>query len=89
MISKEERAEISRLGGLAAHRSGRVYEWSSEAAKAAGRKGGLKSAGRGSEYMAEIGRKGGLKVASIPGHMSEMGRKGGLSAQAKKRTIGV
>jgi general stress protein YciG len=41
-----DRAEVSRLaqrGGVAAHRAGTAHEFSSDEARAAGRKGGLAS----------------------------------------------
>lgn len=41
-LSKEERSLISSKGGRAAHRKGTAHEWTSEEAKAAGRKGGSK-----------------------------------------------
>jgi uncharacterized protein len=44
-----DRAEVRRLarkGGLAAHRAGTAHEFTSEEARAAGRKGGLATKGR-------------------------------------------
>lgn len=41
MDPKRQR-EIASMGGKAAHKSGKAYEWNPEQAKAAGRKGGLK-----------------------------------------------
>lgn len=50
--------EAARLGGKKAHALGRGHQWTSEEAKAAGRKGGLAiSADRA--YMARIGKIGG------------------------------
>lgn len=40
-----KRVEIARKGGIAAHKKGTAHEWTSEEAKAAGRKGGLASKG--------------------------------------------
>lgn len=34
--------EIASMGGIAAHKSGKAHKFTSEEAKAAGRKGGLK-----------------------------------------------
>lgn len=39
-MTKEQRARIASLGGKKAHELGRAYEWTSEAAQRAGRKGG-------------------------------------------------
>lgn len=44
MDPKRQR-ELASMGGKAAHRKGTAHEWTSEEAKAAGRKGGLKSRG--------------------------------------------
>lgn len=40
VIDPERRKEISSKGGKAAHAAGVAYRWSSEDAKAAGKKGG-------------------------------------------------
>lgn len=57
-LSPEQRAEIARRGGLAAHASGHAHEFDSREARLAGHKGGeAVSANR--QHMAEIGRKGG------------------------------
>jgi general stress protein YciG len=37
----EQVRELSRLGGLAAHRAGKAHEFTREEARAAGRKGGM------------------------------------------------
>lgn len=39
-MNPREQVEIARKGGVAAHRSGRAHEWTSEEAREAGRKGG-------------------------------------------------
>jgi general stress protein YciG len=39
-ISPERRAEISRMGGIAAHEAGTAHEFTTEEARAAGKKGG-------------------------------------------------
>lgn len=47
MTVKKQR-EIASKGGIAAHKSGKAHEWSSEEAKEAGRKGGrISRGGRG------------------------------------------
>jgi hypothetical protein len=39
-MSSEKKREIARKGGKAAHAQGTAHRWTSEEAKAAGRKGG-------------------------------------------------
>lgn len=41
LMSPEKVAAISSAGGRAAHAKGTAHEWNSDAARAAGRKGGL------------------------------------------------
>ncbi len=41
VIAAEQRKEISRRGGKASHVAGTAHEWTTEEAKAAGRKGGI------------------------------------------------
>lgn len=55
--------EIASAGGKAAHEHGRAHEWTSEEARAAGRKGGS-TVSQNREHMAEIGRRGGLARAN-------------------------
>jgi general stress protein YciG len=50
--------EIASKGGKAAHRQGVAHEWSSDEARAAGRKGG-EAVSRNKDHMSEIGRRGG------------------------------
>lgn len=45
-MSPEKRREIASRGGKAAHEQGRGHEWDSEAARAAGRKGGRARRGK-------------------------------------------
>ena len=55
--------EIARKGGRAAHEKGKAHEFTSDEARAAGRKGGEKvSVNR--RHMAEIGRRGGRSSAA-------------------------
>lgn len=61
-LSPERHREIARLGGCAAHAQGVAHEFSSEEAKAAGKKGGLVT-GSDVGHMAEIGRRGGKQRA--------------------------
>ncbi len=58
-IPAEKRRAIASAGGKAAHAQGVAHEFTSEEAKAAGRKGGATTS-RNREHMAEIGRRGGL-----------------------------
>ena len=50
--------EIASKGGRAAHEKGTAHEFTSEEARAAGRKGG-ESVSQDRGHMAEIGKKGG------------------------------
>lgn len=54
--------EIARKGGKAAHERGTAHEFTSEEARAAGRKGG-KRVSEDRRHMAEIGRLGGRRSA--------------------------
>lgn len=44
-MTPERQREIASKGGRAAHRAGTAHQWTSEAARAAGRKGGKISRG--------------------------------------------
>ncbi|WP_437899802.1 KGG domain-containing protein [Sorangium sp. So ce124] len=77
MDQKQQRA-IASMGGKAAHEKGTAHEFSSEEARADGRKGGA-SVSQNREHMAAIGRKGGAAVSQNRGHMAQIGRKGGES----------
>ncbi|WP_438009979.1 KGG domain-containing protein [Sorangium sp. So ce321] len=75
MDEKQQRA-IASMGGKAAHQKGTAHEFSSEEARAAGRKGGA-TVSQNREHMAAIGRKGGAAVSQNRSHMAQIGRKGG------------
>ncbi|KYF72617.1 hypothetical protein BE15_44670 [Sorangium cellulosum] len=75
MDEKQQRA-IASMGGKAAHQKGTAHEFSSEEARAAGRKGGA-AVSQNREHMAAIGRKGGAAVSQNRSHMAQIGRKGG------------
>lgn len=63
-MSREKRAAIASKGGRAAHALGRAHQWTPDAAKAAGVKGGRTlAAARGSEYFRALGQKGGAAKA--------------------------
>ena len=57
-MSREELREIASRGGRAAHAAGHAYEFTSEEARKAGRRGGA-LVSRDREHMAKIGRRGG------------------------------
>jgi general stress protein YciG len=57
-MDEAKQKEIASKGGKAAHAQGSAHQFTSEEARAAGRKGGQKVS-RDREHMAEIGRKGG------------------------------
>ncbi len=52
------RQRVASMGGKAAHMSGNAHQFSSDEARAAGRKGGS-TVSQNREHMREIGRKGG------------------------------
>ena len=61
-MNAEKQREIARKGGRAAHEKGTAHEFTSDEARAAGRKGGERvSANR--EHMSRIGRLGGKMSA--------------------------
>ncbi len=61
-MSSERQREIARKGGRAAHECGKAHEFTTDEARAAGRKGGeAVSANR--THMSEIGRLGGKRSA--------------------------
>lgn len=61
-MNAEKQREIARKGGRAAHEKGTAHEFTSDEARAAGRKGGERvSSDR--RHMAEIGRLGGRSSA--------------------------
>src|SRR5688572_25002055 len=61
-MDTQKQREIARKGGRAAHEKGTAHEFTSDEARAAGRKGGERvSANR--EHMSRIGRLGGKSSA--------------------------
>ena len=56
-IDAERQKAIASLGGKAAHAQGTAHKFTSEEARAAGKKGG---AAHSKEHLASIGRLGGL-----------------------------
>jgi len=63
-MDPERRREISRKGGVTAHRKGTAHEWDSSAATEAGRKGGLAS---------RIKRPGRPTAAAVPQPANDAG----------------
>ena len=57
-MSPEKQRQIASMGGKAAHEKGTAHEFTSEEARAAGRKGGA-AISKNRAHMAAIGRKGG------------------------------
>ena len=57
-MDPRKQREIASKGGRAAHEQGVAHEFTSEEARAAGRKGG-EAVSKDREHMSEIGRKGG------------------------------
>ena len=57
-MDRERQKAIAAMGGRAAHQKGTAHEFTTEEARAAGRKGG-EAVSRDREHMAAIGSKGG------------------------------
>jgi uncharacterized protein len=57
-MDAERQRQIASQGGRAAHQRGTAHEFTSEEARAAGRKGG-EAVSQDRKHMAEIGSKGG------------------------------
>lgn len=57
-MDPEKQKMLAARGGRAAHLKGTAHKFTSDEARAAGRKGGL-SVSADTEHMAEIGKKGG------------------------------
>jgi hypothetical protein len=75
-MDAEKQREIARKGGKAAHQKGTAHEFTSDEARAAGRKGGERvSANRA--HMAEIGRLGGKRSATRRATTASTSRGGG------------
>ena len=73
-MDEERQREIARMGGKAAHASGRAHEFTSEEAREAGRKGG----------EASHGGHGGQAAKSGGGRSAEDRRPGGQSGSAEE-----
>jgi general stress protein YciG len=64
-MSPERQRQIASMGGRTAHASGHAHKYTSEEARAAGRKGGA-AVSQDREYMARIGRRGGHRKSTPP-----------------------
>lgn len=58
-MDEAKQREIASKGGRAAHLKGTAHEFTTDEARAAGRKGG-ETVSRDRQHMAAIGRKGGI-----------------------------
>jgi len=61
-MDQEKQREIARKGGKAAHEKGTAHEFTSEEARAAGKKGG-EAVSRNRAHMSAIGQRGGQQSA--------------------------
>ncbi len=76
--------EIASKGGRAAHEKGTAHEWSSDEARAAGRKGGV-VVSKDRAHMAAIGREGG-ESRSAAARAARAARQAEQAARATSRT---
>jgi uncharacterized protein len=88
-MNSDRQKEIARKGGRAAHEKGKAHEFTSDEARAAGRKGGEKvSVNR--RHMAEIGRRGGRSSAQRRRPVANQpGSEGGASMHRVPETAGA
>jgi general stress protein YciG len=84
-MSAEKKREIASKGGRAAHLKGTAHEFTTDEARAAGRKGG-EAVSRDRQHMSEIGKRGGEAVSRDREHMAEIGREGGESSRGSRST---
>jgi len=89
-MDRERQREIARKGGRAAHEKGTAHEFTSDEARAAGRKGGERvSANR--DHMSRIGRLGGKHSAGRRQASKSQGQEGqprGADENAPQRAGG-
>jgi general stress protein YciG len=64
VLSPERRREIASLGGRTAHAQGTAHQFTSQEARAAGRKGGA-TVSQDRAHMAHIGRLGGHQRSNV------------------------
>jgi general stress protein YciG len=82
-MDREKQRAIASKGGRAAHEKGTAHQFTSDEARAAGRKGG-EAVSRNRLHMSAIGRKGGEAVSRDRSHMSAIGREGGQTSHANR-----
>jgi general stress protein YciG len=82
-MDREKQRAIASKGGRAAHEKGTAHQFTSDEARAAGRKGG-ETVSRNRLHMSTIGRKGGEAVSRDRAHMSAIGREGGQTSHANR-----
>ena len=70
-MDRSKQRDIASKGGKAAHQKGTAHEWTSEEARAAGRKGGMASHRRKQEQQPET--SGGESVTSNPNPGQKVG----------------
>src|SRR5271170_7065560 len=83
-MDQEKQREIARKGGKAAHEKGTAHEFTSEEARAAGKKGG-EAVSRNRAHMSAIGQRGGQQSAG--GRRTRHGNGNGNNAQANQSTF--
>jgi hypothetical protein len=88
-MDRDKQREIARKGGRAAHEKGTAHEFTSDEARAAGRKGGERvSANR--DHMSRIGRLGGKHSAGrrqVNQQSEESHRPGNGEGEAQGRSL--
>ena len=72
-MPQERQREIASLGGRAAHRDGTAHEFTSEEARAAGRKGGEARALRSAQRREAAAAAGAMRPAGDAGAMQQPG----------------
>ena len=85
-MDEGKQREIASKGGRAAHLKGTAHEFSSDEARAAGRKGG-ETVSRDRQHMAEIGRKGGIssRAGVTPTKSTAKSRKDGSTGRTTRK----
>ena len=82
-MDRERQREIARKGGRAAHQKGTAHEFTTDEARAAGRKGGERvSTNR--EHMSRIGRLGGKHSAGRRQGAAKSTHEGGATSVASQ-----
>jgi len=88
-MDEAKQREIASKGGRAAHQKGTAHEFSSDEARAAGRKGG-ETVSRDRQHMADIGRKGGISSrAGVTKAKVKAAGDGAAGRTGRKRSAGT